>query len=167
MIDRPQPISQAALREALEAAAARVAGLEREIAAKVGEMEEAKSEENLLRQLLRVRGQEEGSPPADPDSPKAHSAAAHPIVEEVIRELEDAGRPLHISELMDRLQGRGVRIPGRGKPANVIAHLSRDSRIVRPSRGIYALGDWKLSAPAVPATRRRVRGNSKAEGKDR
>ncbi|HET9199053.1 MAG TPA: HTH domain-containing protein [Solirubrobacterales bacterium] len=165
MQDVPQPISRTDLQAALDASEARVAALEGEIAAKVAEMEEAKEESDLLGQLLRVRAGEDRAAEAGADAPETEprSAPTHPVVREAIKELEEAGRPLHISELMDRLQGRGVRIPGRGKPANVIAHVSRDPHIVRTSRGIYGLAEWSLPAQAAPATRRRVRGRSKSE----
>lgn len=164
MEDGRRPISKRDLQAALDASLARVSALEGEIAAKVREMEETKSEADLIRQLLRVRGGGGRAAGGGSEAPEAPSAPTHPVVREVIKELKEAGRPLHISELMDRLQARGIRIPGQGKPANVIAHLSRDPLIVRPSRGIYGLAEWNLPAPAAPATRRRVRGRSKSGG---
>jgi hypothetical protein len=163
MEDGRRLISRTDLKAALDASLARISALEKEIAVKVGEREEAKNEADLLRQLLRVRGggDSAGDAGAEGAEEESRSAPMHPVVREVVRELREAGRPLHISELMDRLQGRGVRIPGRGEPANVIAHLSRDPHIVRPSRGIYGLAEWNLPAPAPPAARRRVRGQSR------
>ncbi len=164
MEDGRAPLSKRDLQAALDASLARVSALEEEIATKVREMEQAKSEADLIRQLLRVRGGEGRGEDLSTETPQAPAAPTHPVVREVVEELKEAGRPLHISELMDRLHGRGVRIPGQGKPANVIAHLSRDPLIVRSSRGIYGLAEWNLPAPAAPATRRRVRGRSKSGG---
>lgn len=166
MEDGRTPLSKRDLQAALDASLARVSALDEQIATKVREMEEAKSEADLIRQLLRVRGGGGRGAPGT-ETPQAPAAPTHPVVREVVKELKEAGRPLHISELMDRLHGRGVRIPGQGKAANVIAHLSRDPLIVRPSRGIYGLAEWNLPAPAAPATRRRVRGRSKSGGGSR
>jgi hypothetical protein len=164
MEDGRAPLSKRDLQVALDASLARVSALEEQIATRVREMEETKSEVDLIRQLLRVRGGGGRSGDTGTETLQAPAAPMHPVVREVVKELKEARRPLHISEIMDRLHGRGVRIPGQGKAANVIAHLSRDPLIVRPSRGIYGLAEWNLPAPAAPATRRRVRGRSKSGG---
>jgi hypothetical protein len=78
-------------------------------------------------------------------------------VQAVVDELKTAGNPLHISDLMRRLKVRRVRIPGSGTQANLITHLRRDDRLVRPSRGMYALADWGLAAMAPAKQRRRRR----------
>jgi hypothetical protein len=81
-----------------------------------------------------------------------------PAVQAVFEELTAAGRPLHISELMRLLHERKVPIPGSGMQANLITHLRRDDRLVRPSRGMYGLTAWGLQAmPATQRTRRKRR----------
>lgn len=164
MEDGRGPLNKRDLQAALDASLARVSALEEQIATKVREMEEAKSEADLIRQLLRVRRGGGRDADAGAETP---AAPTHPVVREVVKELKEAGRPLHISELMDRLHARGVRVPGQGKAANVIAHLSRDPLIVRPSRGIYGLAEWNLPVPTAPSTRRRVRGRSSSGGGSR
>lgn len=177
--DRPTELkrsglSQAALREALQASHDRAAELEVEIAAKVEEMKAARDEADLLKQLLLIRkgGASDERPAKKASAGKEsvhttrHGARSHPVVGEAIKELAATGHPLHISELMERLKARDVRIPGAGKQANLIAHLTRADDVVRPSRGIYGLASWDLPKPPVRrAKRRRVRGQSKADAK--
>jgi len=73
----------------------------------------------------------------------------------VIDELVVTGRPIHLSELMRLLDVRNIAIPGAGTQANLIAHLRRDPRLVRPSRGMYGLAAWGLENMAP--TQRTVR----------
>jgi len=47
--------------------------------------------------------------------------------------------PLYYENLLNRLQQSGVGVPGRNPGANLIAHMSRDSRFVRTSRGTYSV----------------------------
>jgi hypothetical protein len=60
----------------------------------------------------------------------------------VIEILAAHGEPMQIRQLMAAVQERGVRIPGSGQQANLIAYISRDERIARPRRGFYALREW-------------------------
>jgi len=46
---------------------------------------------------------------------------------------------MHIGEIMEALRAQGVRPPGQGTQANLISHLRRESRVARPSRGMYGL----------------------------
>jgi len=64
------------------------------------------------------------------------------VINETLLILQEAEHPLPISEIMRLLAERRVRIPGAGTQANLISHLRRDGKIVRPSRGVYALADW-------------------------
>ena len=90
----------------------------------------------------------------------------HPAVQAVIDELATAGRPLHISELMRLLRERGVSIPGAGAQANLIAHLRRDARLIRTSRGMYGLSGWGLeSIVPTPKVRRQRRRRVRATAK--
>jgi hypothetical protein len=158
------------LAEALAAAHQRRDEIEQQIAQLTGERDVARREIELLEELLAVRRGEAVSPRSFGEADARARRAAprrrgrtQPVVVAAIAELEEVGRPLHISELMQSLQNRGVRIPGSGQQANLIAHLTREPQIVRPSRGMYALASWGIEEkPKVkPAVRRRVRGRSK------
>lgn len=122
----------------------------------------AREEERLLIRLLALRSPassmtaQTSVPPERENAHASEPKARVPAVAAAIAELEMAGRPLHISELMRLLKNRNVSIPGAGKQANLIAHMSRDGRIVRPTRGMYALASWGLDPiPAKNARRRR------------
>jgi hypothetical protein len=160
-------MSVEAIGAALEAVRARVARADQERAELERAIATAREEERLLERLLALRrdGVISGSK-ADGDldgdrSVRAQGAVGdpkHPAVEAVVQEFEAAGRPLHISELMRLLREKKVAIPGSGTQANLIAHLRRDERLVRPSRGMYGLAAWGLqSMPPVCRVRRRRR----------
>jgi hypothetical protein len=117
----------------------------------------AREEERLLNRLLALRSISTASLSnvrADAQPPIEQQSKT-PAVSAVIEELDSAGRPIHVSELMRLLEKRDVVIPGAGKQANLIAHMSRDSRIVRPARGMYALASWGIQANAAEKPHRR------------
>ncbi len=107
-------------------------------------------EEALLEDLLNLRRAESGPQSAKampvrmPTKVETKSEVSHPVVAESIDALNRAGRPMHIQELMTTLKSREVEIPGSGDQANLISYLRRDSRIVRPARGLYGLRAWGL-----------------------
>lgn len=72
--------------------------------------------------------------------------------EEILR---DAGRPLHINEIHAEFERRDFHIPGAGKPVNLIVHLRRDSSVVSPARGIYALEEHAAQTQTQRKTRKR------------
>jgi hypothetical protein len=170
---KTEAMTEIMITEALEGVQARIsraeeerAGLERTIAA-------AREEERLLQRLLALR---RGATPAEDGRAiaTAHEGEAgsaeqegavaashhtkHPSVEAVVRELISAARPLHISDLMRLLREGGVQIPGAGTQANLITHLRREPRLVRPSRGMYGLAEWGLKN--MPPAKRRKRRKS-------
>lgn len=166
-------ISDSTLLSALEALRARIGHFVREREALDRSIAAAREEETLLERLLAIRRGESprseapGTP--EPLPPPSQTGAGHPAVQAVVRELETAGRPLHISDLMRLLRQQGITIPGSGTQANLIAHLRRDKRIVRPSRGVYGLIAWGLeSMPSAPRKagrrKRRMRAVASEQG---
>jgi hypothetical protein len=119
----------------------------------------AREEERLLNRLLVLRrgGQSEPAQDTNSESENVARNRRFSAIAAVIEELAAAGRPVHVSELMRLLGTRNVSIPGAGKQANLIAHMSRDKRIVRPSRGMYALAMWGLENMPAKSTMRRRR----------
>lgn len=159
------PMSEESIRKALDAVRTRVARSERELAELGRVIAAAREEERLLKRLLALR---RGEVPGDmaegkaaqaqhPERLEARDDNKHPAVQAVLQELEVAGRPLHISELMRLLREAKVAIPGSGTQANLITHLRRDDRLVRPSRGMYGLAAWGLSSMPAPRRARRRR----------
>lgn len=69
--------------------------------------------------------------------------------------------PIHYRELAELLASKGVYVPGRDPAANLLSHMSRDSRFRRFERGTYGLQHWAGGkgepARAKPRRRRRVR----------
>lgn len=149
---------------AIERTRAEITRLEKEREGLAQKLAELREEARLLSMLLELRRTGRASPnltrpDQGMDSPSSSSHAprssTQPAVEASIRELTASGRPLHISDLMRTLRDQQVAIPGAGAQANLIAHLRRDQRIVRPSRGMYGLAEWGLSEMTKPKRSRR------------
>lgn len=170
-------MSEEAINRALEAARSRVARAERERAELERVIALAREEQRLLERLLALRrgGAASDAPEGGgtetqrPEPRDGRGNGKNPVVQAVIEELDAASRPLHISELMRLLRDRKVAIPGSGTQANLISHLRRDARLVRPSRGMYGLAAWGLQSMPAPrrARRRRKRMRSTASQQGR
>jgi len=164
-------IDEGSISKALEMARSRRERAERERAELDVVIAEAREEERLLLGLLALRrGELKSSMQATSSAeggasnstgtrkPQPDGPPTQPAVQAVIAELTAAGRPLHISELMRLLHDRKIEIPGAGTQANLITHLRRDTRLVRPSRGMYGLVHWGLEdMPPTVVRRRRKR----------
>lgn len=161
--DRNRSMAEDVIVAALEAARTRASAAEQERAKLDHAIAIAREEERLLEELLTLRrdGISRSSTTTGivvPEtSPPSFAKSGRSAIQAVVEELQTAGRPLHISELMRLLQTRGVEIPGSGTQANLITHLRRDARVVRPSRGMYALATFGLQNMPVPRRRRRRR----------
>jgi hypothetical protein len=163
MADQEAAISSVALEEALRVLRGRIASAEARRAEADQEIAKIREEETLLSRLLALR---RGNAPVRPAKHAPLTTATEHIEGEgaksgvlkaVQGELLKAGRPLHISDLMRLLTAQGVRIPGAGSQANLISWIRRDTRIVRPSRGMYGLTTWGLSEMTPKASRRKRR----------
>jgi hypothetical protein len=158
------------LSEALDSVRERV----RVIEARLSQLEQlaikARKEEHLLEGLLALRrggtADESISLLARASSSSQDGASAHEtdVAEASIGILEAAGRPMHISELKTVLERRGVRIPGKGTQANLIARLRRDERIARAARGMYGLTALGVQE-YQPKKRRRSRARKKTRAR--
>ena len=157
-------MSEDAIEKALEAARSRVSRGERDRAELDRTIATAREEQRLLERLLALRREGVARYDEKPTELEHHninsvatSEGKPAALEAVIQELKTAGRPLHISELMRLLRDRNVAVPGSGAQANLITHLRRDERVVRPSRGMYGLAAWGLENMPAPARKRRRR----------
>ena len=57
----------------------------------------------------------------------------------VIEEVLTKNGPMRIGELTAQIKKRRTPLPGKGDPANLIAHLGRMPNVRRVSRGVYGL----------------------------
>ena len=159
------------LKQALNQVKERLSRITQEMVELQRAMAVAKEEEKLLDRLLKVRSGADIVQESPAQFRSKHDVIGSetqiykvksPVVNEAIKILEDAGRPLHISELMRILKEHSIPIPGAGAQANLIVHISREAQIVRPSRGMYALAAWGLGNEPKSAkrkTKRRRRGS--------
>jgi hypothetical protein len=147
------------VKAAVEAVRRRIELLKEEFDAVRVKLDAAEQEERLLLRLLEFRTGQRVSRVDDQKAAVApeltDDASRHPALVAAFEELEKAGRPLHISDLMRLLAGRRIELPGAGTQANLITHLRRDPRIIRASRGMYALASWGIEPE--PAQVRRAR----------
>ena len=147
-------LSTEAIVQALEQARKRAAVTEGRIAELEQSIASDKQEARLLEELLALRRGEEPKPLSEPPQGASTPIASErkggnnfrsPVMSAVVEVLTEVSRPCHVSDLMRILKERSVAIPGAGSQANLISHMRRDDRIVRPSRGMYGLAVWGLS----------------------
>ena len=153
------------LTDAAASVEAQLRGKREEQTRLMEEIERLDHELRLLRELLRVRegstvvpSPEEGMP--RPLNQGGDDVDGHdPLIAGVIEILKLSGRPVHIQDLAAAVRARGLRIPGKGANANLIAHIRSRQEIVRPVRGMYAMRAWGFSdrPPAVVKRRRKTR----------
>ncbi len=59
--------------------------------------------------------------------------------------LSEVYKPLHYKEIFNKLQERGLYIPGKNPAATMLSRMSRDNRFKRTvKRGTYALSTWRV-----------------------
>jgi hypothetical protein len=68
--------------------------------------------------------------------------------------LREEGSALHIDEILRRYEDKGYRIPGAGRPVNLIAHLRRSPLFVSAGRGVYDLAERAQGTPPATPSRR-------------
>jgi hypothetical protein len=119
-----------------------VASKRTEHAALAQEIHRLEQELRLMRELKSVR-QGLIRPIADGDtaSPVVMGAMGgyDTLTAGVLDILTLNGSPMHIQDLATAVRQRGLRIPGKGANANLIAHIRSCDEIVRPVRGMYAV----------------------------
>jgi hypothetical protein len=134
--------AEASLREGLARTRSKIGELTREL-------DRGEQELRLVGELLRLRGADACEAAGDSDASviplvSARSTDGSRLSQAVVEILRQAGKPLHIQELMTRVRERQLPIPGKGEPANLIAHIRSKSGIVRPNRGMYGLKEWGI-----------------------
>jgi hypothetical protein len=166
-------LSKKTLEDSLEEAAGTVRAREEDLNVARLHLSEAERELRLLTELAQIRGVElpraaRVGIEAPAGSNGAGAAGRSPsrsksvLLNAVVEILEARGEPMQIQDLMAAVRERQIPIPGQGAQANLIAHISRDPRVVRPRRGFYGLAAWGLkdTTPAPRSSRRRRRSGS-------
>jgi hypothetical protein len=130
----------------------------RELSSLADEVQRIDRELQLLIEVARLRGvvddASEGT--ASPEAPDTTPKAG--LIEVVLSILRQNGKPMHIQDLFSAVYERGVVIPGKGEPANLISHIRLAPAIVRPVRGMYGLREWGLAdKPATSKRRKHMR----------
>ncbi|MGD0019053.1 MAG: hypothetical protein ABSD62_07330 [Candidatus Limnocylindrales bacterium] len=93
----------------------------------------------------------EGSPAVErPAGARPESSSFLDLAAEIVRGSQSG---VYYRDLLQGITSRGVTVPGQDPAANLIAHLTRDSRFIRTGRGVYGLRD--VHVPAVHGGRRR------------
>lgn len=165
-------ISVEALQESIQEASNTVQDRQADFVAAQARLTEAERELKLLVELAELRGVRtriaanggvdrltngHANGPSRSRRGRTVSPTRTALLTAVIKILTEYGEPMQVQDLMSAVQERGVAIPGSGQQANLIAHISRDDRIVRPRRGFYGLAEWGLAPQksARPANKRR------------
>lgn len=134
------------------------------VEARMEQLEQAavriRREEHLLESLLALRRGDEMPGTGDLPTKSAQNGQPTPkadAIEAAVALLRRMGRPMHIGEIMESLGSQGIRPPGKGTQANLISYLRRDSRVARPSRGMYGLVELGIKdyQPKKRRTKRR------------
>lgn len=115
----------------------------------------------LIRQMISL-DQPSDSQVAGLQASDLGRATSITVKQSVRNILEEAGRPLHISEIHREFVKRGHPIPGGGTPFNILVHIVKDRGFARVARGTYALrtGDeipLGIAKPKKQKTRRKRR----------
>lgn len=165
------PLTEADLLQALDTNRGQIEVLEARAEQLEQALVKARREQHLLESLLALRrGESPKTSEGTASAPRASKggepkpSTSNGLADAAVSVLEGAGRPMHIGELMSALVSHGVEIPGAGSQANLIAHLRREQRIARPSRGMYglrALGVEEYQPKKRTARRKRPRSTGK------
>lgn len=127
-------IAESELHALHSRAAAELEAAARELAEAQQRMSDAEARVKLLEDLLALEGG--GHSTTSP----ASEVASVDVVDATVAILEARGVPTSLADLRGALLERGVPLPGKGEPANLIARFQRSGgRIIRVGRGMYDL----------------------------
>lgn len=153
--DEPLPTEE--IEIALDRIKSRVNDTEKQIAILEDTLVKAKKEQHLLEALASLRRGEQSSTEYTDlkrlsilSDEVPFSQSSNSVADAAVAALKDQERPMHIGEIMTVMKDQKVKLPGQGTQANLISCLTRDDRIMRTARGIYALSEWGLEEMHVP-----------------
>ena len=65
---------------------------------------------------------------------------------------------MHYRDLVPAIEDLGIFISGRDPALNLIAHIHKDERFMRPKRGFYGLTEWYPDSTRKVGARKGGRG---------
>jgi hypothetical protein len=123
--------------------------LDTEIADLSRQRDEKHKELALLQQLLTLK--DPGASASSPAQVVMPTRRVSRVANAAYETLGQLGRATHYKDLVQEMSSRGHRVPGTNPPANLLAHVSGDSRFVRTSPGVLALAEWGGAEAPAPA----------------
>jgi hypothetical protein len=127
----------------------------REVQVLQARVAEKKRALDAIQELIRIEGAQVPAEEAEVVQFPAPAAGGTPISETAYAILTERREPLHYQPLTRAVQDRGIAIGGKNPANTLLAHLSRDERFYRPSRGTYALREWNPRARSVGVRRKK------------
>jgi len=119
-----------------------------------------KTQLELVERALQVGSPTERSV----NSHQGAQTAKASVSDRVFDLLKDAGKSLHVSDILSQYVAKGFAVPGQGKESNLLVYIVRDPRFIRVSKGTYALAQGELQ-PTVATVKVKRRRRKKAKGK--
>ena len=166
-------VETAVLRDSVLELQSRVEEQRARLAELQSQLDANEQELALLAEVLRLRGEPlDGVPhqPSNGQHPLLHARQLSEnngtrgngpeLAEAVVEVLREHGTEMAIQDLLAAVTARGIKVPGQGKPANLIAHIGSHADIVRTARGVYGLRE--LGHKPATASKRKPRRRSKS-----
>lgn len=124
------------LREWLAETEAALTKLNRKLEPMLSEKDALEGKIQAFRTLLATEGSIERR-----EEPRRRAVSVADCAYQALKEL---GQPTHYIKLLQHLNDQGVEVPGASPKNNLVAHMTRDPRIVRTlQRGVYGLSEWE------------------------
>jgi hypothetical protein len=126
-----------------------IKSLNERMGALTSDLQKKRQQLDLVAKLLDSETAANSTPRYSEKELATKSAGQNPtpdeVKERVLEILLQANRPMNIKEIHAEFLRRGLPIPGKGTPFNILVHLSREvkkgsgSRFYRTGKGTYAL----------------------------
>ena len=147
------------VREWIVAAEEEVSDLARQVERAQFQLAEARRRLMLLYEMLA--SVTNGPVGVSPDKARTTRPVREQVQSDAEAILRERGMPMRAQDLHAEFIRRGMPLPGRGTPTNIIAHIVASDRFSRRGRGVYGLTEW---AKEQPSTHHRDSGGPRRQG---
>lgn len=143
----PPEARVAAIQDWVQDISNRIVEIREEILPLQSELASLREERRILLEFLKVRDSEISLSPTNTISqnPTPTHAGRETVRERVqrgvIQVLSMSAGPMNIKDILEEYKRQGFKVPGKGRPSNITAHLPGCDEIINTSRGFYALAD--------------------------